>query len=355
MNIIKQLILEALWEIDDKGYSIDTHPFTYHLIRTYELEYKLSQLNTKSFNGHPKRKENIINNVKRDLIESLEFVKDVMLKVLKSWLSSHALLNPEEWAKQRLFSNSDSYDYLQYDFEKVKSDMFNSFIVEYLNEYAKVHNITLTQIHTTNLKSAIINKDIQNYIERNMDKFPEFSKFINQSYSSILQTMERDDYINDAEEYMERHNFKTDKQALDYIDNLSVDNIDLFEFNDLSTMIMEYVTEDYFEAIMIELYEKFVFPLWFVYWQSQGIEKTRHNIEKIYNNLLKCDSTDIGNFSVWVNVAINAAHQTGDILEYLEYSGLDSEDTDFKKLLTDLSESNTDKWDEELKQDGVGI
>jgi len=68
----------------------------------YELEYKYSMLKLHPFSGHPKRKENILNNLRNNLSEVGSEIKIMLSGVFGNWLQSHALLNPIQWAEERI-------------------------------------------------------------------------------------------------------------------------------------------------------------------------------------------------------------------------------------------------------------
>lgn len=78
--------------------------------------------------------------------------------------------------------------------------------------------------------------------------------------------------------------------------------------------IAPYVEFDYFdENILIEL-----FPIWKDYWESNGIKETIKIVRIIYNRIKKANINDIDKFLSEVNIAINTAHKTGKMIEYIE-------------------------------------
>jgi len=80
----------------------ESDSFEDELIHFHEMEYKLSMLHQRPFNGMPKRKENIMAKLQEALYNSIEKVKEPLIKTFEGWLQSHALTNPSGWAAEMI-------------------------------------------------------------------------------------------------------------------------------------------------------------------------------------------------------------------------------------------------------------
>ena len=112
------------------------------------------------------------------------------------------------------------------------------------------------------------------------------------------------------------------------------------------TSIFGYFTS-YVSDILVGLYEYIVFPAWFGYWSQEGIEETRERIEKIELSLREIGSKDLQEQIETVNIAINASHQTGSMLDYI--SNNYDIDKDYLDYLSNIGTKELKKWEAELK------
>lgn len=277
----------------------------------YELEYKYSIIKSHSFTGLPKRKENILKILSTKLKEATRNIADSLLPVYEKWLKEHTLLNPKEWAKARLNQNE---------------------------EFGNI-----------NLPSAI---DEYERYARNADTgtFADIIEFMKEGKLPKLKELLIDNTILDETEHLKEigykkygkergEEFKSNKQALDFINNTYSE----YYYD-------EYNLKDAFDnldnrEIELEFYEKLVFPVWFRYWKKEGITKTRERIQNIYNQLENLNTQTLENQVANVNIALNAAHQTGSMMEH--YGWVD------ESFLRDMSNQDTTEWDKELKKIGI--
>ena len=97
MNWYNELLKFAqIWQTDPIGES----DFAHNLSDLYELEYKYSMLRAKKFRGLEARKNNILDRLEKELEARINKILPILRVVFRDWLTTHALLSPEKWAKQ---------------------------------------------------------------------------------------------------------------------------------------------------------------------------------------------------------------------------------------------------------------
>jgi len=108
---------------------------------------------------------------------------------------------------------------------------------------------------------------------------------------------------------------------------------------------------------IIELNQHIVFPLWYDYWSAQGIDETRAMVEKAYQSLQ--NASNIDEFHLALEVAIQTCHQNGSILDYLEEYGREEYGGDpqqIEDIMTELTEGfGLAAWDKQLRAIGVKV
>ena len=297
--------------------------FEDYLEALYELEYKYHTLknNPGNWEGNPKRYENILAKME-DLIKDIASeIADDLIEVFDDWLSKHALLDANAWAKSRM---DDAEDY--------GDDLMDVIEGEY-NRYV----------------SDDFDKDVAN----SMGKFIEDSRSLSQFLEEYGQE-EKNRLIDDKmEEEGENYNEDEFEEELEYLDDPEevwkyiMDNWGASEAMD--SLFPDYVKDDLGFAI----YKHLVFPAWLDKWKSEGIEATRERVEEstsILHDISSSSVDDIGKITVGINRALNEAHQTGDMLEYV------GERHDISKhQLDDLSNRDVGDWKGELNEIGLKV
>lgn len=337
-NWYYNLKLAQIWNIESDG------SFSDELSRLYGLEYKSSMIKNNEFRGNPQRKENILKKLNQELLESANNVRNPLINVFKNWLDNHALLSPQIWAQQRTFSQ-DSYD----EIDSLQS--MQDVIYEYTKYSNPNQNLSFRQKFNPD---KTFNEMLQIALN-NIQQYPTLIKLRN-----IFFEGEKEDNLKQLElkEFNEMYitQFTDRYQMEEYIDNMDPNNFDLadciysFGLEEFISMASNHID---IEPFIMELYQNLVFPLWHNYWKEQGIEETRKNIEKIYKNLLQTNKKSFGQILVDINIAINTAHQTGDMIEYIEE---ELQEENIRELFDGLSGGqNISKWNEELKEIGVEI
>lgn len=174
-----------------------------------------------------------------------------------------------------------------------------------------------------------IESDIENYpyLKSNLEEFEDIQK----DRMRVVLENSLEDFKN---EYYD--NVESEEEAEEYIENYEVT---LDELNEL-----DFIIDD---EVAIEIYRNLILPMWYDSWKAKGLEETIERNQKILNQLESILNYDLKKQFLIINIALNATHQTGDMMEYYEDAYRINKDD-----LNQLSNMNTEKWEKELKQLG---
>lgn len=334
-------------------YQGDEDDLLYHWELAYEIEYKLARLKMNDFTGVEKRRENIIKILEKKLSEIIVPIAGTLLQTFNVWLSSHAITKPKQWAEARYYDNSGG--------NMVDIFGINDSFVVILDELKRYH----TGIYSI---SDLIMKTVEenpNVLDRDF-----LSLVVQDEYNMIIDNLEYEG----IEEFNDRYSdylgkeFKDEDEAREFLDdNVSAFDKDYFKIHGGEKEALEYVINEleqtmFFKEIervkdaldidefFLTAYEKIVFPAWYEYWKSQGIDQTRKTIEKIAKDLSKVKSMPVDKQFMMLNIAKDASHQNGSMMEYYsEEFGIDY------YMMERLSDMDTTNWDDELREIGVNI
>lgn len=290
-----------------------------------EWEYKYHKILNAS-NLHPKRKENILNKIEAELEPITKYVIESLQDVYADWLKKHALLSPRDWAEARM-------DYDEFEAYGVESSIANV-----KSEYERYGGGDFeTKFFMTNIT------------------------YFKQTFEEILYD-EINNAIDELEYYKERDNsdeIQSQQERLNYLENLNLANEeDLLKFvgdyadiylGGNSEILPLLVNHPDLYDMLTNFLEREVFPLWFDRWEAEGIVDTRENIEELSSKLQGAQTAPLKQKMVIINEALNAAHQTGPMLDYISNTHYNVD----KKFLDNLSNKDVSEWDEELKEMGV--
>ncbi len=344
-KIYDQILLEAVWDVEIPE-EIETSDFQQDLLRIYELEYKLFKATQMEMPNNPERLNNIIKQIKIHLFEPLINVKQVMENTLKHWLKGHAILDPKQWAETRVKNNenfeTDDPDYMLLTFDNL--------LYEFLNYYSKRQTVS-PKMDANRIFHLLFN----NILLYEIDNIPKIKEILNKIMSPINQEMFWTEFNNDKKSFLLNYGLKTEDDVTEFIENYeSFDMIsDMFD-KDSFIKLFEY-EQELFNELIIEIYKEIVFPLWYEFWQKHGIDDTRENIENIYKNLINTKE-NINNLKELITnttIALNATHQNGSILDYVNDDGKE----DLHKFLDGLTDGLYFKTqsDKELKEVGISV
>ena len=331
-----------VWDVATTGSFLD------EIKRTYELEYKLSMIRNRRFSGIERRRETIEQKLEENLEESLEGLMEIFQNLFSGWLRAHAITDPQEWSVAR-------------------GNEYNSGISEINNivdEYMQYRNNNQPWQSSYRYDQAETERAFQTMLSDlsgKIEQMPSFRKLAEIQVDNYKQMLYDDLSYSGLEEFNERMgtSLADESQAENYIDSLSHTAIDVdFSNYDIETFVRSAEELGISREVFQDLRQHAVFPLWYQYWQAMGIEYTREDNEAIYSRLTSAKS--IGDSIAAINLAINAVHQNGSMLDYLgEYGGVNDLIIDPSGIVSTLSALTEgdyiDEWNAELREIGVDV
>lgn len=304
--------LEAMWEV------------------IYEIEYKYSMLRSKPFAGLEQRKDNILAVLEAKAKEIIPILAETLQDVFEEWLKHHAITNPEEWAKDR---------------------------VEQLEEYGDakeaLYSLLSERERYTNLEPIY---ELEQIMRDDSDKFPSLRDIL----SNIATDRAYADYEDLQAGYMELDDFnqmyglkaKSVEDAEDMISDVELD-LDYFDLGDFFASlsdVMEWMSSREREDFLISVAQEIVFPHWYAHWKSEGIDKTRSNVERVAKQLRKINKAPLKDQFMTLNIAKETSHQTGSMMDYYDEMWQIGE-----QFFTSLSNTDVRDWNIELHEIGVEL
>jgi len=348
-SILARLILASaeLWERESESgltpedYQGNYEQFDDLLKDFYKLEYAYSMLKNKPFKGNEARKNNILKNVTREFQDVTLTVGSVLAEVFRYWLSLHAINEPHAWAVARVGEGCEA------GFEEI----WGNTLWEYIRYHPKFQKMMNDPRVATLAQQSLL---------REMERIPQLKDFLFEFVGGKEAFIEAegenavDEWLSSPEDVTERLNLPadaTDEEVREAAE-IQAEETDIYEYIDDISLYISNLDPDDAERFLVAVNENFVFPLWFGKWEPEGIIETRKNIEDIYRQLIN-PPEDLGKHYALVNLALNASHQGGKMLEYLqEYTGSDS----LKYVLDSLSEGKfTAELDIILRKAGVQV
>lgn len=289
----------------------------------YKFEYTYSMIRNNSFSGNERRKANILQHVERVFREVLEEVRNVLVAVFEEWLSHHAITDPNTWARDRVLGQ----DHSDVTFE----DRFYYLAEEY-GRYVYPHLFDIVKKYEFALQDILQNNEME---EPLWDLMGGKEQFVDE----LVQT-EMDEWSSYPEDITERYDLEADatEDEVEFAIRERFEEMELQEameyFDPDFDSLLRNADPDDAESFLIAFAEHMVFPVWFNYWQPQGIEETRNRIEQMTMKLQN-PNQDLNRAFADVNIALNIAHQTGGMLDYVENV---TQDSHLKEHLQELSD-----------------
>lgn len=340
-KLFERSISEIKWFDVEKefDYSTNEEIILEHFEILYELEYKYSMLSNKSFNGLPQRKDSILEIIEEKFNEVSKPVIESFMVVFKEWLDNHAILSPKAWSSKRVQDLEE---------EGLVGDFMG--YASILSEYARYATPGLG-----NREEDSFWHMLKDDILPELKKYPTFEELFQLVVEGEKERRQMDldeeglEEFNDIYSYDKK--FETIKDARKSINDLTLEDIDIEEY------LYEFILQEFIsmatdigeEDLMIEM-NMVVFKYWYAYWKKEGIDKARKNVEDLYKQLKGFKRLDVQKRFMIINLAINAVHQTGSMLDYYTDRFYISE-----RDLKDLSNRDTKDWDKELNEIGVAM
>jgi len=286
----------------------------------YKINYLYDMANSSSFTGNPQRQENILRRFESDGNRIADQVNEDLQDVFGEWLRFHAITEPREWAEARVEMD-----------EEIGEISIENPLAEY-NRYAgKVSSEEFMSMFMQKLKSGEVE-----------------ASSLNQWLGYVA-----DDEISSKEEEIESLDPEEDAEEIANLrQNISdLEDGDYTNLYDLVSESLPHAVENGYvdNDIFVDIYEHMVFPVWYGNWSAQGIDETRETIETIYKELRNAQT--LPQKFVAINRALNAAHQTGQMLDYIESRSPEVT----KELLNELSDTDVTEWNSELRMMGFKV
>ena len=348
MNWYGKIICAQVWEVDsDESFTEDLKAF-------YELEYKYNAIKNFPFEGMPQRYDNIFKNIEDSLMYVMDRLRGTLMSTFSGWLESHAITDPATWAQRRVDPYGDgfmgSYD---------ANDTLEGIISEYIRykNGGQYPNPMFSGPNTDQVFSEMLNDAMAN-----SENFTSLGRVSEEIQMMERERLENDLYNDEFENFGENERgnaFQSEEEAQMFIEE-QVENIDIGDYiygygKELLLSILEGSGQ--MEQFLIELNQYAVFPLWYTYWGSMGIDTTRELAEEAYDNL--SNAKGFQEFHESLEEAIQTCHQNGSMLDYLsEYGGEEygGDPEEIEAIMFGLTEGKTNfEWDKELKSVGVKV
>lgn len=346
-EILEKLILfvlneNTLWDIDDDA------PFEDSIKSMSEIEYKLHALKTFPFSGMPARQQNIQTNLEASLESVIGMLKEPLIQTFTTWLEHHALTDPSAWAEKRVneFGDDNICDSLG------EEEALSGVVHEYIR-YKHGNEMRANKEHDINAEfNEILDKAFDNPDDYHLD-------YLIDAYKDDEETR----YMDDLEELgyeefgeIQGEDFVSEEEAQQWIEK-TIEDFEYIEHD----YTMESFASSYTNIggnlcqFIQDVYEHAVFPLWYDYWGSQGIDETRELVEEASDMLN--DANTLEENSAAINHAVDVQHQTGDMLDHMEtYGGIDVDVQAVKNTMDAIANGEyVDDWNSELVDAGVDV
>lgn len=319
----------------------------------YEVEYKYSTIKNNRFTGVPRRRENILSLLEDIGREAVSFLADTFEVVFREWLDNHALTDPDKWARQRFYEDGESL----LEMEGLTA-MFEIILVE-MGRYTGIISekdlfLEMNRLHPELLED-LLDELVRAWREQTIEEIEEGeldSALFSVQYSINIPDFEITD---EFKKFIENHFAAYDEDFIGLFGDKDAaatavieDQIDALALSeDLGRHKIPLVdTEKFF----LLAYRDILFPAWYDYWSSQGIDETRDRVERVYEDIVNIEKRPLDKQFMVLNIAKNTNHQNGSMMEY--YSDMwrvRAED------LARLSDMDTTEWEKELESIGVEL
>lgn len=306
------------------------------LYALYELTYKYQYLQNHNFQGHPTRLQNILQQIEGSARTVIADFVDILVPVFENWLSGHALLTPRTWATKRVQEwyeiDGDSPQSLA---EMIKSGCDMERLGKKFNISPELHRLDEP---VKSGQAQVLNRFFETVklelVESDME---------NARYEKRQEQEEIDEEQLEAE-------IKQRYEEMPFSEYLSTwHGNDLGDFLEMASRFYDL------EEICIEFAMFLCFPIWYGFWKPQGIDQTRQRIENAYNMLKSVESQPIGQALATINIVINSAHQTGDMLDYIADVTQDTKG-EIRRAMDLLSNATEfEEWDLDLQEVGLQL
>jgi hypothetical protein len=355
MNWYALLKTAAVWDVETDGTYIS------EVRRFYELEYKFALMRREDFQftGDPRRRQSIITQLERALWDSINKLKEPLVKTFAKWLEGHAINDPALWAKQLVGSYKEPLEEGDTSPEKVLVNLAATY-------YQYTQNDVLGHSQETAMRKAVsVLWGMLKEGFKDPQGCPSVAALLDSLASErgemLATDVEQGEVDLDNFNQSFGQNFASTEEAAEYARSLpssyfaaDIDNDQLFDAG-VEGFAETLSQNGLFEGVLEDLYREFVFPHWYRYWQPQQIDQTRANVEAAYKALVEAKTLE-ENFKA-VNMGVNAQHVNGGMFEYLEdYGGVKEVGENVGPQLSGLTHGDMNpEWEQHLRDVGLNV
>lgn len=325
MNWFRLAKFGQIWNVEYHTDSLEAC-----LSALYQLTYKYQQLQIHKFKGHPKRHENILLGIEQRARQVIQDTINILEPAFSKWLAQHAITNPVAWGTNHIDQ--------QFEMAEGSPDalgtMFNNFTL-WPGENRKI--VIPPDAVAEHLDAPLRNGQMP---------------YLAQWFKAVKAEMAEGDKENQGE-----LDTRPEEQIDEYYEQLDFSDYFAEFYENNWVYMMEQIAQhqDIYEVAK-EIASYGLFPEWFGYWRSVGIEQTRENVEQAYALIHQLKSQPIDKALANINIIINTCHQNGDMLEYIteETSESVSHLKEVMSYYSNLSDSSPEMkdWNKQLR--GVG-
>ena len=297
-------------EIEEQNVTIDTVKL--NLYKIYELSYKYQyiQNNIKEFDIFPETKNNILNNIEKQIRNIIENLKKQINPIIENWLNFHARGGEEHG-------------------EEMAKIFFKNFMDEKL---------------IFALESVLTEQEAFEYVLYNIEKSKILKNKMNEIFIQIIEDYLQNKNDEELEELVEI--FEEEEEILFNI----IKDYNIMNENELKSEVQKYIMKsDDLKQIIKEIYE-----IIYVIWKDSIehlLQEPIKNITKAKEILENIQKQPIDKMITDINIVLNTMHTSGSIMEYFMIDEISNVNENFLTFLSNLDQYGmTDKWEKEIEE-----
>ncbi len=317
MNWYQPFKIAQIWQVNYDNTSMSSM-----LSALYEVTYKFQTLKKQPFKGLEVRQNNILSNLESSARNIISDIVNILQPVFENWLKNHALNDPISWADAQMRMSEDQN-------EEYWGNLFNNYGIDSMQGAIKTDSIDVAE----NVEEAI-----------NSKKAPFLTAIFLREKS-------------DLKELNEENNQEADKDLEDrYIDEMTFSEFFSQYYESSWVTFLEYISNNGYnihQAIR-ETCAFGLFPIWYGYWRTAGIDYTRNNVQKAHDMLYNVLNQPIEQALATINIVINTSHQTGEMLDYITEVTSDSKSEIYRTMTyySNMQPRDYKAWDMDLQEVG---
>ena len=356
-------------EIDDNIYAIDAVKL--NLYKIYELSYKYQYIKnkTKEFDIHPKRKDNILNNIEEKIRNITKNLKKQINPIIEYWIYYHTSgIKPFQEEIIKEIEENDEGIKEMFIFagigRKTENDVYEE-VISRLDEMPHLNNLLenkgvydeVEKIFEENAKEIEI--EIES-IEYDIAKKTGLNqrKIENMNYEMLKKYFEKmynDNEINEMTYYELLNNIEDRKISNEQLSNEkpSDENIESVLKDVYKEIIKDIIMNSDKIIEIVKEIQKVRYDFWIdQFWDA--LQEPIENIKKAKEMLENIEEKPIDKIITDINIILNTMHTSGKIMDYFQILKHSTVNENFLTFLSNLDQYDmTDKWEKEIEEMGM--